>query len=127
MRRLDKAPRPHQLEHCVCTRIDKSGLRYTGNPEDKASSEMSRCQGSLHESKKALALKKKKKMCALGRGRRKEEELLKQGRQQKRRVEMSLGEGDKEAGLDMESLVDLGGLGKMTVEEPGDKGPLSLT
>lgn len=87
---------------------------------------MSRCQGSLHESKKALALKKKK-MCALGRGRRKEEELLKQGRQQKRRVEMSLGEGDKEAGLDMESLVDLGGLGKMTVEEPGDKGPLSLT
>lgn len=40
---------------------------------------------------------------------------------------MSLGEGDKEAGLDMESLVDLGGLGKMTVEEPGDKGPLSLT
>lgn len=66
-------------------------------------------------------------MCALGRGRRKEEELLKQGRQQKWRVEMSLGEGDKEAGLDMESLVDLGGLGKMTVEEPGDKGPLSLT
>lgn len=85
---------------------------------------MSRCQGRLHEAKKALALKK---MCELGRDRRKEEELLKQERQQKQRGEIRLGEGDREAGLDMESLVDLGGLGKMTVEEPGDKGPLSLT
>lgn len=42
-------------------------------------------------------------------------------------MEISLGEGDKEAGPDRESLIDLEGLGKMTVEGLGDKGPLSLT
>lgn len=58
----------------------------------------------------------------LGRESREEKELLKQEEQQNQRVEMSLGV-TRRLGWHMGKLVDLGGLGWMTMEEPGDKTP----
>lgn len=60
-------------------------------------------------------------MGELGRDRREEKELLKQEGQQHQGVEMSL--PATRLGWYMGKLVDLGGLGWMTMEEPGDKGP----
>lgn len=61
-------------------------------------------------------------MGKLGRDRREEKELLKQEGQQNQGVEMSP-QATRRLGRYMGKFVDLGGLGWMTMEEPGDKGP----
>lgn len=56
MRCLDKDPGPSSSHTVFLHKSTEDSLHEIGYPEDKASSEMSRYQESLHEATKDLAL-----------------------------------------------------------------------